>query len=399
MDQQAPAPEASIDSIETILDRLARFEPSPLPVISLYLNLQADQHGKANYAPFLKKELAARARTYAAGSPERASFDQDSERIEQYLATEVGPAVNGLALFACSGSDGFFAAVPVDVPVDAHRLTVASEPHVYPLELLLDRHPRHAVVLADSQSARIFVFGLGQTIAQETVAGDKVRRTSAGGWSQMRYQRRMDNMQAVHVRELVTALDTMVRTEDVAHIILAGDDVTTSLVKNELSKELAEKVVEVLKLEIRTPEQEIMAAAATALRRHDERTDAEIIERVLGDYRSGGLAVTGLDETRDALEKGQVDELYLTTAAADAPVDENAGAQKPEADAGSSTSVTGDELVSKARQTSATVRFIEDASLLSSVGGVAAALRYRVEAPWKRALKEQSLAPAGEGAV
>ena len=71
---------------------------------------------------------------------------------------------------------------------------------MYPLELLLNRHPRHAVVLADSQSARIFVFGLGQTIAQETVAGDKVRRTSAGGWSQMRYQRRMDNLQAEHVR-------------------------------------------------------------------------------------------------------------------------------------------------------------------------------------------------------
>jgi peptide subunit release factor 1 (eRF1) len=387
MDQPVAASDASIDSIETILDRLARFEPSPLPVISLYLNLQADQHGKANYAPFLKKELAARARTYAASSPERASFDKDAARIEQYLATEVGPAVNGLALFACSGSDGFFEAVPVDVPVDAHRLTVASEPHVYPLELLLDRHPRHAVVLADSQSARIFVFGLGQTIAQDTVSGDRVRRTSAGGWSQMRYQRRMDNVQAEHVRELVAALDTMVRAEDVAHIILAGDDVTTSQIKNQLPKELAEKVVEVLKLEIRTPEQEIMAAAATALRRHDEKTDAEVIERVLGDYRAGGLAVAGPDETRDALEKGQVDELYLTTAAADSPADATSGERGPEPEAASATPVAGDELVAKARQTSATVRFIEDGSLLSSVGGVAAALRYRVEAPWKRALK------------
>jgi peptide subunit release factor 1 (eRF1) len=197
----------------------------------------------------------------------------------------------------------------------------------------------------------------------------------------------MDNVQAEHVRELVAALDTMVRAEDVAHIILAGDDVTTSQIKNQLPKELAEKVVEVLKLEIRTPEQEIMAAAATALRRHDEKTDAEVIERVLGDYRAGGLAVAGPDETRDALEKGQVDELYLTTAAADSPADATSGERGPEPEAASATPVAGDELVAKARQTSATVRFIEDGSLLSSVGGVAAALRYRVEAPWKRALK------------
>jgi peptide subunit release factor 1 (eRF1) len=384
MDQQTAPPETSL---EAILDRLARFEPSPLPVISLYLNLQADQHGKSSYAPFLKKELAARARTYAPGSEERASFDLDALRIEQYLATEVDVAANGLALFACSGCDGFFEAIPVDVPVDAHRLTVASEPHVYPLELLLNRHPRHAVVLADSQSARIFIFGLGQTIANQTVTGDPVRRTSAGGWSQMRYQRRMDDLQAEHVRDLVAALDAMVRAEDVAHIILAGDDVNTSLVKNELSKELAAKVIEVLNLEIRTPEQEVMAAAALALRRHDAKTDAEVVERVLGDYRAGGLAVAGFDDTLAALEKGQVDELYLTTAAAESAGGDASGesTQAP----GEASGTRGDELVAKARQTSATVRFIEDASLLSSVEGVAAALRYRIDAPWVRAQKQQ----------
>jgi peptide chain release factor subunit 1 len=385
MDEQTAAPDTSID---TVLDRLARFEPSPFPVISLYLNLQADQNGKPSYTQFLKKEMAARARTYAAGSEERTSFDDDVERIEQYLATEVAAGVNGLAIFACSGQDGFFEAIPVDVPIDSHRLTVTGEPHVFPLELLLDRHPRHAVVLADSQSARIFIFGLGQTLAQQTVTGERVKRTSAGGWSQMRYQRRMDNLQAEHVRDLVTALDEMVRDEGVEHVILAGDEVTTSLIKGELSKELAAKVIEVMKLEIRTPEQEIMAEAAEALRRHDAKTDAEVVERVLGDYRAGGLAVTGLEETRDALEKGQVDELYLTTAAAEAP----AGAPGNESEdqgEGASTALAGDELVAKARQTSASVRFIEDASLLSSVGGVAAALRYRVEPHWKQSLKQE----------
>ena len=304
----------------------------------------------------------------------------------------MGVAANGLALFACSGCDGFFEAVPVDVPVDAHRLTVASEPHVYPLELLVNRHPRHAVVLADSQSARIFIFGLGQTIAQQTVTGDAIKRTSAGGWSQMRYQRRMDNLQAEHARELVAALDAMVRAEDVAHIILAGDDVTTSLVKNELSKDLAAKVIEVLKLEIRTPEQDVMAAAAQALRRHDEKTDAEVVERVLGDYRAGGLAVAGLEDTLAALENGQVDELYLTTVAADSDGGgtQDEGSQEP----GERSGTRGDELVAKARQTSATVRFIEDASLLSSVGGVAAALRYRIDAPWARAMKQERSAEA-----
>ena len=134
-----------------------------------------------------------------------------------------------------------------------------------------------------------------------------------------------------------------------------------------------------------------MAAAATALRRHDEKTDAEVIERVLGENRAGGLAVAGREDTLDALEKRQVDELYLTTTAAEAPTGDASTGEQPSAESepGTATPSAGDEMVAKARKTSASVRYIEDASLLEAVGGVAAALRYRVEAPWVRAVKQQ----------
>ena len=108
-----------------------------------------------------------------------------------------------------------------------------------------------------------------------------------------------------------------------------------------------------------------MKAAAEALRRHDAKSDAEVVERILGDYRAGGLAVAGPAETLDALVNGQVDELYLTATTPATGGDE----------------ATADELVAKARQTSARVRFIEDPVLLAGVGGVAAALRYRVDKP------------------
>ena len=89
-----------------------------------------------------------------------------------------------------------------------------------------------------------------------------------------------------------------------------------------------------------------------------------------------------------------MDELYLTTAAADSPAGDTSGEGPLEPEAGSATHAAGDEFVAKARQTSATVRFIEDASLLSSVGGVAAALRYRVDAPWVQAMKQERSAEA-----
>lgn len=354
---------AAAPTLSDLLDKLARFDATGDPVVSLYLNLAADQHGKDHYAPFLRKELLARGRTFPEGSAARASFDRDAKRIEQYLSG-VPASANGLAIFACSARD-LFEAVLLDAPITQHRLSVSAQPHLAPLALVLDQHPRHALVLADSHAARIFVVGPGRT-REETVEGEAIRRSAAGGWSQARYQRHVDKLQAEHARELVKTLERLVREEHVAHVILAGDEVNIPLVKNELSKELAAKVIDVVRLEAHAPEHEILQTAAEALRRHDAAGDVEIVASTLDDYRAGGLAAAGPAETLAALVVGQVDELYLTTADS-FRVDGRA--------------VPADEFISRARQTSARVRFIEDAALLDVVGGVAAALRFRVEGP------------------
>ena len=43
------------------LDRLAAFEPTSWLVLSVYLDLRADQQGQEQYAPFLRKTLRGRA--------------------------------------------------------------------------------------------------------------------------------------------------------------------------------------------------------------------------------------------------------------------------------------------------------------------------------------------------
>ena len=41
------------------LSRLAAFEPSPYPVVSLYLNTQPNERGRDNFQAFVRKELKA----------------------------------------------------------------------------------------------------------------------------------------------------------------------------------------------------------------------------------------------------------------------------------------------------------------------------------------------------
>ena len=94
---------AESGNLEQILDRLAGFEPVGLPVISLYLNAQANEHGRTDFDRFLRKEFSQRARTYAASSPERESFERDAERIRNYLKNALRPDTKAVTIFASAG--------------------------------------------------------------------------------------------------------------------------------------------------------------------------------------------------------------------------------------------------------------------------------------------------------
>jgi len=87
-------------------------------------------------------------------------------------------------------------------------------------------------VLTDTNTARIFVFGLGQVIDAEEVKGKKAHRVKVGGWSQARYQRRVGNAHQEHAKEVIERLAQIVREDKVTHIILAGDQVVIRSFKN-----------------------------------------------------------------------------------------------------------------------------------------------------------------------
>ncbi|HEY7413092.1 MAG TPA: Vms1/Ankzf1 family peptidyl-tRNA hydrolase [Vicinamibacteria bacterium] len=369
-------------SLEALVDRLAETAPSALPVLSLYLDARPDARGRDHHGAFVRKALKQRGESYPPRSPERASFERDAENVRAYLRDELDPAANAVAVFAAEAS-GLFEAVQLEAPIEESRLHVAATPHIYPLARLLDRYPIYAAVVTDTNQARIFVFGLGARLSERTVASPKVTRSEVGGWSQMRYQRHVDDQHRQHVRDVVDALERTVREEGIPHVVLAGDEVVVPLLRDLLPEALATRVVDVVRLDRKAPEREVLEATLEALRRHEAGTEAERAAQLLDEYRAGGLAVAGLRETEAALERGQVHELLLAAdPRAVRVVDDDEGSGPPDArpepsEAGDPAEVS-DRLVTRARQTGARVAFVEDAALLESVGGVAAALRYRL---------------------
>jgi peptide chain release factor subunit 1 len=361
------------------LDRLAGYEPTRLPFVSLYLNAQPDEHGRDRFGAFLRKELNERALTYGDDAEARDSLRRDLERIETYLAEEVQPSANGVAIFTSSGA-GFFDAIQVAAPIDGHRLFVSDRPHLYPLARLDSRYPRYAALLCDTNHARLFVFAGGGIEKIGEVAGTKTRHHDMGGWSQARYQRHVENIHLHHVKEVVDQLARLVREEDISRVILAANDVALPMIQDQLPKALRDRVIDVMKLDVDAPEREVLERTLDALHRKGAESDREKVDAAIGAHRAGGLGVVGIEATWQALENGQVDELLISAALVEAPAVHGAAPAPAEAHNGAHGTEHSesrvDAMIARARQTDARITFIEDPALLAKVGGVAARLRY-----------------------
>jgi peptide chain release factor subunit 1 len=388
---QSGAAESS--TLEQLIDRLAAFEPVELPFISLYLNAQANQHGRDDFDRWLRKEFSERARTFRAGTPERVSFDRDVERINEYLSQEIRPETNGIAVFACAGAEEFFEAVQLEAPIENHRLYIYNQPHLYPLARLMDQYPRYAVLVTDTNRARLFVFGRNKTLKTDEVVNVKTKGTKTGGWSQMRFQRHLEQYHLKHAKEVADVLADVVREDNIQHIILAGDAVIIPQLREQMSKEVSDKVVDVLSLDINAPEHEVLAETMETLKQYDAETDAEKVEQMLNAYRAGGLAVVGSQDTLEALSMGMVEELIIAARLQhvegdkvdvailsdnEVPDPVVGGQDGAVAEIEPDSVIVADDLVTRARQTGARVTFIEDPALLEDVGGVGAILRYRL---------------------
>jgi peptide subunit release factor 1 (eRF1) len=189
-----------------------------------------------------------------------------------------------------------------------------------------------------------------------------------------------------HAKEVMERLVQIVREDKISHIILAGDSVVIPLLQAELPKEMG-SMAEVIKLDIHASEQDVLSATFEKLQEQEAKSGAEKVERLMEQYRARGLAVLGLQETLEALANGQVEELLISSTLEEShpgqeQVDAIFAPELPDSIGGTESeeprqASLPDLLVTKAKQTSAVVSFIEDAALLEPVGGVGAFLRWR----------------------
>jgi peptide subunit release factor 1 (eRF1) len=119
----------------------------------------------------------------------------------------------------------------------------------------------------------------------------------------------------------------------------------------------------------------VLKVTLAAMRHHDAKDDMEKVERLIGDYLGGGLAVVGAADVLAALSEGQAEEVLPGTSLKELRSEE-AGHVENRPSTKDSVKLS-EAILAQARQTGARLRLVEDATLLAKVGGVGASLRYR----------------------
>lgn len=389
--------------LTNLIKKLGAFEPDGFAFISLYLRAEANNSGREDYKTWLKKEISETAKGFAEDSDEGRHLNASIERIQDFLENEADDAANGIAVFVSAGAPELIETVQIDEPFRDNRLLVSDRPHLFPLVLMVEQNPRYAVLWADTNKADIYVFGGENTLNIETetdakveeIQGEKTNRSQVGGWSQARYQRRIDNFQLQHAKETVEELEKIMRGADIKHLVLCGDEgAIMPILRPQLSKETEESVVAVLNMSQYDTEQEIREKTREAMGIENAIKDKECVERVFSAAKAAaGLGTLGVETTLAALSNGQVEELVISSTFDAikyntknvvkilddyAPGDDNSvSGELPEAD---EKRQIADELIIRALNSAAKIVFVEDESLLKEAGGVGAVLRYNMNA-------------------
>ncbi|MCA1590108.1 MAG: hypothetical protein LC730_03365 [Acidobacteria bacterium] len=370
------------------LEKLFSFEQTGFPFISIYLNTGPNETGKKDFDVFLKKQLKEHGSVLDAESSEAESYKADVEKIENFVE-KLDPSSKGVAIFASSGSDGFFETYQFALPFEENAFDVGERPRVYPIVRLISQNPTFAVAAADTNKADIYVFKRGHTLDVQNIQHEVTNRSDVGAWSQARYQRHIDNFHQQHAKEIADELEKLMLNEKISRFFLAGDGaVIIPMLKNELSKELTEKVIDTININVDTPEHEVLEIAHGRLREKDVEQDREKVDNLMEQNYDEGLGVVGVEKTLTALLNGQVQELYLNAALDEITYNRNdirqvlkdyEPGEEGELPNPAERAAVIDEILLRAASTAEEIRFIEDEHLLKSVGGIGALLRYQVK--------------------
>ncbi len=268
----------------------------------------------------------------------------------------------------------------------ARAMVLDTSPFLLPLAKMRDDYSDYGVLLLDSKEARLFCVRSDVAEEMSHLSTDLMNKHKKGGWSQMRFNRLRKGAIKSFLSEVVEDVQDSCSRYKTRGIVVAGPGDAKHQLVEMLPTEMGKRVLAVVDLPIDAPGKEIVEVGDGIALADERARSTERAEELRAEVLKGGLAVVGVEATRDALNAGRVSVLVLLkNASVPGWICERcqvieARKRPPEAcpTCGGPTSPVDviEELYELAERTGAEVEFVEEDACLASSEGVGALLRY-----------------------
>lgn len=237
------------------------------------------------------------------------AFLANSEQILNFLDSELDPSAHG-AFVVAHAPTGLLETVALGMPIPT-SLRVGPTPTLSKIARQIEDNPPYAVLLGDQQQANLTIVTRSRPAGSLSMTGSRWPKHQKQGGAQQRYQERAENRIDTFVKDVAAVAEQEMQALGIQMVVVAGDEVFTSALNAGISKQLREKVVKTIALDIRSTEPEIVAATMPIIEeaeRAKELADAKAVHgAIASDNRGAGGAIAVLQ----ALGAGQVDRLIM----------------------------------------------------------------------------------------
>ena len=293
---------------EDVIRHLAGFKGEGAPVTSCYLDVDGRRFVRPQDYELRLDALIRQARDRGPG----ASVDADLRRISAFVKAGFDRSrTRGLAMFSCDVRD-FWHVIELPVPVH-NRIAVNDTPHVRELERIIDEYERFAVLLADRQRARLFVFELGELVDRSERFDQLPRHDDdKGDWEKDHVRDHAAALAHQHLRRAALVAFDVYQDAGFEHLIIGAPDEIARDLERELHSYLRERIAARISVPVNAREEDIRQAALEVEATVERRKEAVAVERLRNAVGAGTGGVAGLDPVLRALVERRVEMLLVS---------------------------------------------------------------------------------------
>jgi len=303
------------------IQRLSKLGGKEHYITSLYLSI--DRHQKSDYKIIAKDLLKDRRQKLSEyknngrlSRTQATSIASDFDKLEQYVQHDFvhKEQSKGLVLFSSSANQFWeIFELPQEVP---NYLNADLDPYVRPLSELLCDHRSYAILLVDSQKAKILEVNLGFVREHADIrdpVNPRIKFGGIDGTQEQKLENAHHEQTNKHYKHVAAETEKLFHARDLMWLVIGGRQDIIHRFEMLLSGPVRKSVIGHIVVDPDAPLVTILSKAEDVAHMAEQKHENELIERLRSEaHGHGGKGIFGLQPTLQHLRRGGVNTLVIS---------------------------------------------------------------------------------------